>query len=484
MTAASWITRRWRSPGYGRWTRFSTAAHPEEVATALGLHRKTVYGWLKKYRDGGQGALLARPVPGRPPRLAPLQMRRLWTLVAGTDPRQLQFDFALWTRWMVRDLIKPVSSVDLTAQSVGRLLRRIGMSPQRPITRAYEQDSDAVRHWKTVIFPKIKAEAAEVGATIYFADEAGIRSDYHSHTTWAPVGQTPVVKITGTRFSVNMISAVTAKGALRFAVFEGTTTAKSFIEFCKRLVHDSRGPACLIVDGHPCHRAKAVTRYVASTSGKLTLFFLPGYSPELNPDEWVWKNVKHDRIGKAGVTSKDDLKAKAIGALRRLQKSPAWFGHSSLIRIGRPGGVDAREVVAEDVGGAAAVGTVHDGDLLAGQADVRVEGHEGGVAPAGDLAEEDPCDDRAGEVQPEQAGEVVGDGFGAEVDGNLDGSAAVGGGLLGGSHGHVGGAEIGLFRGEGGDARAAAHRGVADRHCGVFAVVSGERRVEERRVEG
>ena len=105
------------------------------------------------------------------------------------------------------------------------------------------------------------------------------------------------------------------------------------------------------------------------------------------------------------------------------------------------------------------------------------------VAPAGDLAEEDPCDDRAGEVQLGQAGEVVGDGFGAEVDGDLDGGAAVGGGLLGGGHGHVGGTEIGLLRGEGGDARAAAHRGVADRHCGVFLVVSGERRVEERCVE-
>jgi transposase len=144
----------------------------------------------------------------------------------------------------------------------------------------------------------------------------GIRSDYHAGTTWAPIGQTPVVKVTGARFSVNMISAVTAKGALRFAVFEGTTTAKSFTGFCKRLVHDSPGPVYLIAAGHPSHRAKAVKNYVASTGGKLQLFYLPGYSPELNPDEWVWKNVKHDRIGKAGVASKDDLKAKAVGALR------------------------------------------------------------------------------------------------------------------------------------------------------------------------
>lgn len=298
-------------------------AHPEEVALALGLHRKTVYGWLARYRDGGRGALLARPVPGRPPRLAPLQMRRLWTLVVGTDPRQLQFDFALWTREMVRELIRREFGVGLSVVSVGRLLAKMGLSPQRPAWRAYQQDSEAVRRWKEEEYPAIAAQAAAEGASIWFADEAGIRSDHHAGTTWAPVGQTPVVKVTGARFSVNMISAVTPKGALRFAVFEGTTTAKSFIQFCKRLLHDAPGPVYLIVDGHPSHRARAVKDYVASTAGRLQLFFLPGYSPELNPDEWVWKNVKNDRIGKTGVTSKDDLKARAAGALRRLQKLPA-----------------------------------------------------------------------------------------------------------------------------------------------------------------
>jgi transposase len=160
----------------------------------------------------------------------------------------------------------------------------MGLSPQRPLWRAYQQNPEAVARWKQEEYPAIAAAAA-AGATIYFADEAGIRSDYHAGTTWAPVGQTPVVKATGARFSVNMISAVTTKGALRFAVFDGTTTARTFIAFCKRLLHDAPGPVYLIVDRHPSHRAKAVSTYVASTAGKLTLFFLPGYSPELNPDE-------------------------------------------------------------------------------------------------------------------------------------------------------------------------------------------------------
>jgi transposase len=297
-------------------------AHPEDVAEALGLHRKTVYGWLARYREGGTGALRARPVPGRPSKLDGRQIARLYALIVGQDPRQLQFEFALWTRDMVRQVIRREFKVALSVVSVGRLLRKMGLSPQRPLHRAYEQNPEAVQKWKSETYPAIRAEADAAGATIYFADEAGIRSDYHSGTTWAPIGRTPVVHNTGQRFSVNMISAVTAKGALRFAVYEGNTNAASFIDFCKRLMHDAPGPVYLIVDGHSAHRAKITTEFVASTGGRLKLFFLPGYSPQLNPDEWVWKNVKHDRIGKTGVTSQDDLKSKAVGALRRLQKLP------------------------------------------------------------------------------------------------------------------------------------------------------------------
>jgi transposase len=297
-------------------------AHPEEVAAALGLHRKTVYGWLAKYREGGKDALRARPVPGRPPKLGGPPLSRRYALIVGQDPRQLQFEFALWTREMVRELIRREFGVALSVVSVGRLLRKPGMSPQRPLHRAYQRNPEAVQRWKNEEYPAIRDAAEAEGGVVWFADEAGIRSDYHAGTTWAPAGQTPEVKNTGARYSVNMISVVSAKGALRFAVYEGNTNAAVFIDFCKRLLHDAPGPVYLIVDGHPAHRATAAREFAASTEGRLKLFFLPGYSPELNPDEWVWKNVKHDRIGKTGVTSKDDLKSKAIGALRRLQKRP------------------------------------------------------------------------------------------------------------------------------------------------------------------
>jgi transposase len=223
---------------------------------------------------------------------------------------------------MVRELIGREFGVRLSEVSVGRLLRKLGLSPQRPLYRAYQQNPEAVARWKAETYPQLRAQAAEVGATIYFTDEAGVRSDDHAGTTWAPVGRTPVVATTGDRFGVNRISAVTAKGTLRFAAYDGNLNGPVFIDFCRRLLHDTPGPVFLVLDGHPVHRSKAVKQFAASTGGRLRLCFLPGYAPELNPDEWVWKHVKHDRIGRAGVTGPGDLKAKALAALHRLQKLP------------------------------------------------------------------------------------------------------------------------------------------------------------------
>jgi transposase len=296
--------------------------HPDEVAATLGMTRAAVYGWLAKYREGGLEALKARPVPGRPPKLSGAQLGRLYGLVVGNDPRQLRFAFALWTRAMVRELIRREFDVRLSEVSVGRLLRKLGLSPQRPLYRAYQQDPEAVARWKAETYPQIRAQATHVGATIYFADEAGVRSDYHAGTTWAPVGRTPVVATTGDRFGVNLISAVTAKGALRFAAYDGNLNGRVFIDFCRRLLHDATGPVFLVLDGHPVHRSKAVGQFAAATGGRLRLFVLPGYSPELNPDEWVWKNIKHDRVGRAGVSGPEDLKAKALAALHRLHRLP------------------------------------------------------------------------------------------------------------------------------------------------------------------
>lgn len=152
--------------------------------------------------------VIPHPDIHRPPKLSATQLSRLYGLIVGRDPRQLQFDFALWTREMVRQLIRREFGTSLSVASVGRLLRTLGLSPQRPLHRAYQQDPEKVARWKNEDYPAIRKAAAGEGATIYFADEAGIRSDYHSGTIWAPIGQTPVVESTGARYSVNMLSAV------------------------------------------------------------------------------------------------------------------------------------------------------------------------------------------------------------------------------------------------------------------------------------
>ena len=319
----------------------AAGAHPEDVAAALGMHKHTVYGWLAKQRSGGTEALRARPVPGRPPKLTVEQARRIYTLVVGTDPRQLQFEFALWTREMVAQLIEREFGISLARTTVGRLLRSMGLSPQRPLWRAWQADPEAVQRWKDTEFPNIRAQAKAEGATVYFGDEAGIRSDYHAGTTWAPVGRTPVVKATGARHSLNMISAVTAQGLLRYTTFTGTMNGPKFIGFCQKLLADTEAATgrgvYLVVDGHPAHKAKKVTEWVASTDGRFRLFLLPAYSPQLNPDEWVWKNVKHDRIGRTSATTREEFIALARAALRRLQRRPhivrAFFADPDLAYI-------------------------------------------------------------------------------------------------------------------------------------------------------
>jgi transposase len=297
-------------------------ARAEDVAGDLGFNRSTVFGWIAAYRRGGVEALRAKPVPGRPPKLTKKQVSILFTMIVGANPAQFQLDFALWTRDLVRQVIAQRFGVELSVGSVGRILRGIGLSPQRPLHRATQQDPERVARWRAEEYPAIREEAAQLGATVYFADEAGIRSDYHSGTTWAPVGQTPVVQTTGARYSVNMISAVTAKGLMHFTTFTGKMNADVFIDYCRDLLADDGGTVFLILDGHPVHRSRAVTEFAASTEGKLRLFFLPPYSPELNPDEWVWKNVKHDRIGKTSITSAEDLRNKAETALLRIQRLP------------------------------------------------------------------------------------------------------------------------------------------------------------------
>lgn len=312
---------------------------PELIVEMLEVSRASLFAWQKMYREGGLAALSTKFASGRPTILSDDQMLKLYSWIAGNNPRQLSFGVALWTRKIIRELIQRQFSVDLSLVTVGRILKKLGMSPQRPLYRAYQQDPEKVRAWKEETYPAIRARAAQEGATIFFADEAGVRTDHHGGTTWAPIGQTPVVMATGERKSVNMISAVNAQGQLHFELFTGSMNAAGFIEFCKKLVHDCSTPVFLIVDNSSVHTAKAVKEYVASTQGRLNIFFLPPYSPELNPDEWVWNNIKNTQIYRKVPTSQSHLWSIAKDALLRLQQLPevvrGFFGDPHLAYIAR-----------------------------------------------------------------------------------------------------------------------------------------------------
>jgi transposase len=265
-------------------------------------------------------------------------MLKLYAILAGKDPRQLNLGAALWTRKLVAEAIRINFGIVLSLVTVGRILKKLGMSPQRPLYRAYQQDPRRVKEWKEKTFPKIQKEAKSAEATIFFADESGIRTDHHAGRTWAPVGFTPVVMASGNRVSVNMISAISAQGEIHFNVLENTMNAARFVEFCEMLLEDCGGRTVfLIVDGSSVHTANAVKDFVLSTEGRLKIFFLPPYSPELNPDEWVWKNVKNDQIKRAVPLDKSELRRLAYGALERLKNSPqiirAFFGDPNLAYI-------------------------------------------------------------------------------------------------------------------------------------------------------
>lgn len=295
--------------------------HPDDVADLYDVGRSTVYNWRKEYQENGPAALVVKSAPGRTPRLTDSQLERLRKLIVGRDPRQLQFDFAMWTRVMVRDLIKREFGVDYTLPAVGNILRGLGLSPQRPLVRAYQQNPELVRRWKEEEYPEIRRAAKAAGGTVLFCDEAAIRTDYHTGTTWAPVGQTPVVRGTGERKSINMISAISARGKLHFSFLDGNLNSALFIEYLKKLMNDIPGPVFLVVDGYPSHKSKETLNFVRSTEGRLSLFFLPPYSPELNPDEWVWKSIKHDRVGKMASRSVIEMQGGIEKAVSRLQST-------------------------------------------------------------------------------------------------------------------------------------------------------------------
>src|ERR687898_2125102 len=308
-----------------------------EAARVFGVHHNAVNRWIKRYREGGWAGLGERRRgrrPGEQAALTELQQQEVVALVRETTPDQLGLAGFLWTRDAVAELITQRSGLLLARTTVGGYVRGWGFSPQKPQHRALEQNPAAVARWLSEEFPAICAQARREGGVVLWLDEMGVRSDAAAGRSWAPIGQTPVIKRTGKRFKVNMISAISNQGLLRFRLFTGSFTGAVFIDFLRRLLHDCQGRKVhLIVDGHPVHRAKLVSAWVGRHAERIELHFLPGYSPELNPVELLNHDVKANAAGRRRPPSAAELRDELRGYLRRRQRQPEvlvrFFNHPS-----------------------------------------------------------------------------------------------------------------------------------------------------------
>jgi len=293
---------------------------PSEVMKSLGFCRTTIYRWLRQYKEGGWGALVEKTAQGPEPKLNEKQRQQVRRWILGKDPRQYGFDFGLWSRRIVQTLIQEKLGIALGLTAVGRLLASLEITPQKPLRRAYERDPVAVAVWQTETYPKLKRRAKQLGATIFFLDEAGFQSDPPLRRTYGLKGQTPVVLTCGQRQSLNVISAVNARGEFWAVTYPGKLDAASFVLFLQNFLKGRSGRVFLVVDGHPAHKAKVVRDYVQGMEGRLELHFLPPYAPDLNPDEFVWSYMKSNGVSKKPLKQNESLQKRVEQDLLAIKK--------------------------------------------------------------------------------------------------------------------------------------------------------------------
>lgn len=295
---------------------------PSVVARVLGVPQRSIFRWIAQYRHGGYHALREGQRSGRPRKVNAEVMKWLYDAITLGDPRQYQFAFCLWTLGIVRVLLNQEFGIVLSKSGVSRLLSHLGLSPQRPIYRSYKRDPKEMKRFLDKTFPGLRARARRIGAQIFFVDEAAVRSDAHRGTTWGKIGQTPEVEDSGDRFGLKLISAVTPRGDMRFACFEGKMNGRRFVDFLKKLHADVGGPIIVIADNASYHTGGHVKRYVSQTEEQVTVENLPSYSPELNPDEQVWNHMKA-RMAKLFIATKSDFKEAVLRILFSIQRSKA-----------------------------------------------------------------------------------------------------------------------------------------------------------------
>lgn len=310
-----------------------------KVAELFGVRKTTVSDWLKRYRlegykglaDNKRGAISeARKL------LSAFQESEIQKKITDTMPDQLKLDFALWTRKAIKELIEREYDISLGITTVGDYLRKWGFTPQKPKKRAYEQCSKAVQKWITEEYPSIKEKAREEDAEIHWGDETGIKNSCNHGRSYAPKGKTPVKKSMSKRFSINMISTVTNQGKVQFMIYSGTMNSDRFIEFMEQLIKGASRKIYLILDNLRVHHSKPVKEWVAKkeVKDKIELFFLPSYSPERNPDEYLNCDLKQGMSNRKSPKNQKKLEENVRDHMNMLKSNQGrvkkYFKHKSI----------------------------------------------------------------------------------------------------------------------------------------------------------
>jgi len=304
-----------------------------EIGQIVGVHADTVGRWLKlspKQLEVNRGG--RKTGDGR--HLDADQEKYIRRLITDKLPDQLKLDYVLWTRKAVMELIGQETGLVMPIRTVGEYLKRWGFTPQKPMKRAYEQNPKAVQRWLDEEYPEIRVRAKVEDAEIYWGDETGLRNDSQHERGYAPKGKTPVVRLNANRASANLISAVTNQGKVRFRVFEGSMNADVLIDFCQRLIRSAGRKVFLVLDNLRVHHAKVFKAWLAKHVDEIEVFYLPSYSPELNPDEYLNCDLKAGVHSGKPARSKAQLKKKVVSHMRMLQKKPnrvaKYFEHERI----------------------------------------------------------------------------------------------------------------------------------------------------------
>ncbi|NJR53703.1 MAG: IS630 family transposase, partial [Acaryochloris sp. CRU_2_0] len=281
-----------------------------EAARFFSVSRTAVHHWTKVVNEQGAKALKAKKRGRRfSSRLAPHQAATTVRLITKKCPDQLGLPFALWTRESVAQLLEQRYGVSVSVWTVGRYLKRWGLTPQKPLRRAYEQDPKALKQWLESDYPAIVKLAKQQGAQIHWGDEMGLRSDDQTGRSYGKRGQTPVVPGTGQRFRCNLISTLTNHGTLSFKLFTQNFNGNVMLDFLRRLIRQIPQKVFLIVDKHPVHLSAKVNRWLDKHTHEIRMFLLPSYSPELNPDELLNHDVKANAVGRKRARTNSEMMA-------------------------------------------------------------------------------------------------------------------------------------------------------------------------------